>query len=66
MNQTNGTAEKKGAKKSSYDVVILGGGLAALTLSLQLRQSRPEISILILEMRNSQASVAGHRLALLA
>jgi flavin-dependent dehydrogenase len=57
----NGTAGKKGAKHSSYDVVILGGGLAALTLSLQLRQRRPGISILILEMRNKQASVAGHK-----
>jgi flavin-dependent dehydrogenase len=57
----NGNPEKKGAKQSSYDVVILGGGLAALTLSLQLRQRRPGISILILEMRNKQASVAGHK-----
>ena len=63
MNHLNGNGNpgKKGAKQSSYDVVILGGGLAALTLSLQLRQRRPEISILILEMRNKQASVAGHK-----
>jgi flavin-dependent dehydrogenase len=63
MNHLNGNGDpgKKGAKQTSYDVVILGGGLAALTLSLQLRQSRPGISILILEMRNKQASVAGHK-----
>ena len=58
MNHLNGNGDpgKKGAKQGSYDVVILGGGLAALTLSLQLRQSRPGISILILEMRNKQVN----------
>ena len=56
-------SDAKGAKKSSYDVVILGGGLASLTLSLQLRKGRPEISILILEMRKGtvvQGRLAGY------
>jgi flavin-dependent dehydrogenase len=58
MSSTNGVAVSENTK---YDVVILGGGLAGLTLSLQLRQSRPNISILILEMRRNEASVAAHK-----
>ena len=34
-----------------YDVTILGGGLAGLTLATQLLKQDPEISILILEKR---------------
>jgi flavin-dependent dehydrogenase len=34
-----------------YDVAILGGGLAGLTLALQLKRKRPETSILVLEKR---------------
>jgi flavin-dependent dehydrogenase len=32
-----------------YDVVILGGGLAGLTLARQLKQERPETRVLVLE-----------------
>lgn len=36
---------------ASYDVIILGGGLAGLALGIQLKQARPETRILIAEKR---------------
>lgn len=44
-----------------YDVVILGGGLAGLTLSLQLKRAKPGISVLVLERRETEASTAAHK-----
>ncbi len=44
-----------------YDVLILGGGLAGLTLALQLKQTKPGISILVLEKRKKDAPVATHK-----
>lgn len=32
-----------------HDVVIIGGGLAGLTLALQLRQTRPDLDVVVLE-----------------
>ena len=46
---------------NKYDVVILGGGLAGLTLSLQLKQAKKDISILVLEQRKEAAPTAGHK-----
>lgn len=44
-----------------YDVVVLGGGLAGLTLSLQLKNAKPGISILVLERRETEAATAAHK-----
>lgn len=51
---------KKNMQKK-YDVIIAGGGLAGLTLSIQLKKSNPAISILIMEYRDTIAPVAAHK-----
>src|SRR5690242_3520027 len=44
-----------------YDVIILGGGLAGLTLSIQLKRKKPDISILVLERRRENAPKSAHK-----
>ena len=44
-----------------YDVIILGGGLAGLTLSIQLKRKKPDIKILVLERRRESAPKSAHK-----
>lgn len=47
--------------KQQYDTIILGGGLAGLTLAMQLKQQNSDIKILVLEKRDGNAPDAAHK-----
>ena len=45
----------------THDIVILGGGLAGLTLALQLKQRLPELDVLVIERRSHPVPHAAHK-----
>ena len=47
----------------AYDVAILGGGLAGLTLARQIKLTRPDTSIVVLEKREGPPRMPRSRLA---
>lgn len=49
------------ALEARYDVVVLGGGLAGLSLALQVRQARSGTNILVLERRSFLMPEAAHK-----
>src|SRR2546430_17313351 len=49
------------APSDQYDVAILGGGIAGLTLALQLKKLRPAIRILVAEKQKHPVPEAAHK-----
>ncbi|MGI9308330.1 MAG: NAD(P)/FAD-dependent oxidoreductase, partial [Gammaproteobacteria bacterium] len=43
------------------DVLVAGGGLAGLSLALQLKQQRPELDITVVERRDHPVPIAAHK-----
>ena len=49
------------SNNNQYDVAILGGGLAGLTLTRQLLMKRPETRIAVIEKRNYPVAETTHK-----
>ncbi|MBA3564603.1 MAG: tryptophan 7-halogenase, partial [Gammaproteobacteria bacterium] len=47
--------------RDKHDVLILGGGLAGLTLALQLKGRRPELDVAVVERLRYPVPVAAHK-----
>ncbi len=65
MNADRGTSELEIAPirpaADRYDVAILGGGLAGLTLAIQLKRERPATHVAVLEKREGPAPLAAFK-----
>lgn len=46
---------------TQHDLIIMGGGLAGMTLALQLRQRMPDLDVLVLERRAHPVPEAAHK-----
>ena len=45
----------------SYDVIIMGGGLAGLCLARQLRREQPDLRVLVAENQRHPVPEAAHK-----
>ena len=55
-------SESGESSSSEHDVLIAGGGLAGLTLALQLRDAMPDLDVRVVERRSHPAPEAAHKI----
>src|SRR5581483_6135006 len=48
-------------ESNQYEVVVLGGGLAGLALALQIKNARPQTTILVIERQQHPVPEAAHK-----
>ncbi len=58
---TGGHTQQNPPQTDRYDAVIMGGGAAGLTLALQIKQARPDTSILVVERQQHPVPEAAHK-----
>ncbi len=61
MQRLQGQQSPTAAVPDQYDVAILGGGMAGLTLALQLKQARPGLSLVVIEKQEHPVPEAAHK-----
>jgi flavin-dependent dehydrogenase len=55
------TMQEQTSPSNTYDVAILGGGIAGLTLAIQLKKTRPETSVVVIEKQKLPVPEAAHK-----
>ena len=61
LQEQKSTPEAAPDAPDTYDVAILGGGIAGLTLALELKQQRPSIKVLVIEKQQHPVPEAAHK-----
>ncbi len=61
LRQLQMQTETHDMSSNQYDVAILGGGMAGLTLALQIKKARPASRIVVIERRSHPVPEAAHK-----
>jgi flavin-dependent dehydrogenase len=61
IRQLQGQIDTADSSSGQHDIAILGGGMAGLTLALQIKKTRPATRIVVIEKQNHPVPEAAHK-----